>query len=180
MLYVLFWTINSGLYNIENMTRSGTKFLIIYVLFVIIKESRQCEGCLQRRCMMYGCIPMLKNADFTLKTIMACLLLAPACILQATNLTSITENSDTIGQYEKYESTFTLNRTYTNPFDTDEVEINATITQPDLSTVQVPVFYYRYYQVSGSNPETYSNPGPEQWKFRFRKNRRLYHCLSSR
>lgn len=117
--------------------------------------------------MIYRSISMYKMAGIKLQTFITCLLLAPACMLYATNLTSITENFDTISQYEKYEATFTLNRIYTNPFDTDEVEINAIITRPDFSTVQVPAFYYRYYQVSGSNPETYSNPGPEQWKFRF-------------
>jgi hypothetical protein len=95
------------------------------------------------------------------------LLLFGACLSYATTLTSISENTDTIAQYEKYEATFTLSRIYSNPFDTAEVEINATLTCPDLSVLQVPAFYYRLYQVSGSNPETYSNPGPEQWKFRF-------------
>lgn len=89
------------------------------------------------------------------------------CLTYATTLTSITENADSISQYEKCEVTFTLSRTYINPFEPDEVEINAILICPDLSILEVPAFYYRLYQVSGSNPETYSNPGPEQWKFRF-------------
>lgn len=90
-----------------------------------------------------------------------------ASISYGTTLVSISENSNIITQYEKYEATFTLSRNYANPFDTSQVEINAVLTCPDLSVLQVPAFYYRLYQVSGSNPETYSNPGPAQWKFRF-------------
>ncbi|MBN1766003.1 MAG: DUF5060 domain-containing protein [Sedimentisphaerales bacterium] len=107
-------------------------------------------------------LSMLRNSGLAVVMVMVF-----ACSIQATVLNSINENTDTPGQYEKYEATFTLSRTYTNPFDTDEVEVNATITQPDMSTVDVPAFYCRLYQVSGSNPETYSNPGPEEWKFRF-------------
>jgi hypothetical protein len=36
---------------------------------------------------------------------------------KATTITSITQNGSTIGRYEKFEVTFTLSQTYTNPFD---------------------------------------------------------------
>ncbi len=109
----------------------------------------------------------LYHAGCFVALLYVCSLCIPARLIYATSLTSITENLDTVCQYEKYEATFTVDRSYTNPFDINEVDLYATLTRPDLTTVQVPAFYYRYYQVSGSNPETYANPGPEQWKFRF-------------
>lgn len=87
--------------------------------------------------------------------------------MYAAVLTSFSENASTIGLYKKYEAVFTLDISYSNPFDTDIVEIWAEMTCPDATIVSVPAFYFRQYQESGSNPETYSNPGPEQWRFRF-------------
>ncbi len=85
----------------------------------------------------------------------------------AVEVTSISQNSPTISQYEKYELTFTLDTTYSNPFDTDIIDVTAVITQPDGTQVTAPAFYYREFEVVGSGPEVYRNPGPEQWKIRF-------------
>lgn len=85
----------------------------------------------------------------------------------AVEITSISQNSATISQYEKYEVTFTLDTTYSNPFDADIIDVTAVITQPGGTQVTVPAFYYREFEVVGSSPEVYRNPGPEQWKIRF-------------
>ncbi len=96
-----------------------------------------------------------------------CVFVLFCCDASAVVLTAFSQNADTIEQYKKYEAVFTLDTSYSNPFDADIVEIWAEMTCPDSTALYVPAFYYRQYQVIGSNPETYSNPGPEQWRFRF-------------
>ena len=87
----------------------------------------------------------------------------------ATTISGISQNSSTIGRYTKYELTFTLSRTYTNPFDPCEVDVMVTFHQPDGTDVNIPGFYYKVYTPSGSNPETYPNSGAGaiSWKARF-------------
>ncbi|MBN1765371.1 MAG: DUF5060 domain-containing protein [Sedimentisphaerales bacterium] len=83
-------------------------------------------------------------------------------------ITTPSQNADTVGQYEKFEATFTLvNSPYSDPFDPCVVDVTATFHAPDLSTVTVPAFYYIDYDIVGQNTETYQNPGTEQWKVRF-------------
>jgi hypothetical protein len=78
---------------------------------------------------------------------------------KATTITSITQNGSTIGRYEKFEVTFTLSQTYTNPFDPCIVDIMVTFIKPDGNTVMAPAFYYKEYDedasgnfVNGRNP----------------------------
>jgi hypothetical protein len=82
-------------------------------------------------------------------------------------ISGISQNSSTIGRYTKYELTFTLSRTYTNTFDPCEVDVTVTFHQPDGTDVNIPGFYYRLYNPSGSNPETYPTAGAISWKARF-------------
>ena len=88
---------------------------------------------------------------------------------KATVISGISQNSSTIGKYTKCELTFTLSRTYTNPFDPCEVDVMVTFHQPDGTDVNIPGFYYKVYAPSGSNPETYPNSGAGaiSWKARF-------------
>jgi hypothetical protein len=86
---------------------------------------------------------------------------------KATTISSITHNSASIGRYTKYELTFSLSRTYTNPFDPCEVDVTVRFHQPDGTDVNIPGFYYRLYNPSGSNPETYPTAGAISWKARF-------------
>ncbi len=85
----------------------------------------------------------------------------------ASTISGISQNSSAIGRYTKYELTFTLSRTYTNPFDPCEVDVMVTFHQPDGTDVNIPGFYYQAYTVSGSNPETYTTAGAISWKARF-------------
>lgn len=82
-------------------------------------------------------------------------------------VTSLSTNGGTIGKYEKFEVTFTLSETYDNPFDPDIVDVRVTFHKPTGETVEVPAFFYRSYNIVGSNPETYNQPGPPEWKGRF-------------
>ena len=87
----------------------------------------------------------------------------------AATITSISQNAYTIGKYTKYELTFSLSQTYTNPFDPCEIDVMVRFHQPDGTDVNIPGFYYQAYTPSGSNPETYpdSGAGAVSWKARF-------------
>jgi hypothetical protein len=85
----------------------------------------------------------------------------------AVSLTSLSQNAATVGRYEKFEVTFTLDVTFANPFDANAVAIDGIVTCPDQTQKTVPAFIFRQYEVVGSGPEDYRNPGPELWKIRF-------------
>jgi len=86
----------------------------------------------------------------------------------AVEVTYVSQNGDTVGRYEKYEATFILDTTFDNPFDANEVAVDALITGPtNPAPLIVPAFYYRRYQVVETAPETYINPGARFWKVRF-------------
>jgi cellulase (glycosyl hydrolase family 5)/uncharacterized protein DUF5060 len=95
------------------------------------------------------------------------------CILVSSRLglgveiTSLQQNAEQVGRFEKFEATFALSESYSNPFDPNIIDIQVTFTQPDDSTATIPAFFYREYEVIGDSPETYANPGPPLWKVRF-------------
>jgi hypothetical protein len=110
---------------------------------------------------------MLRKGTLYLYSHLMLLLVVGAIPAKATTISNISQNSGTIGKFEKFEITFTISRTYTNPFDPCEVDVTATFHQPDGTDVMVPGFYYRAYTVSGSNPERYTTAGAISWKARF-------------
>ncbi|MBN1125736.1 MAG: DUF5060 domain-containing protein, partial [Sedimentisphaerales bacterium] len=87
--------------------------------------------------------------------------------VQPAEIYNLDQNTGTVGQYEKFEITFELSQTYENPFDPDWIDATVTFHQPDGANTTVPCFFYREYEVSGSNPEEYIHPGPPLWKARF-------------
>jgi hypothetical protein len=96
-------------------------------------------------------------------------ILAPA--VWATEISGIGRNAGSVGRYEKFEVSFSLSRTYSDPFDPTIIDAAVVFTRPDLSTITVPAFYFVPYQVTGSNPEKYTNPGPAVWKARLAPDR---------
>ena len=82
-------------------------------------------------------------------------------------ITSMEQNKDEVGQYEKFELTFILSENYNNPFDPDEVDIMAEIIQPDSASVNVPAFYYKDYDIEYMPDEKYVNGNSPCWKVRF-------------
>ncbi|MFA6227674.1 MAG: DUF5060 domain-containing protein [Patescibacteria group bacterium] len=89
---------------------------------------------------------------------------------------SQSQNSNSIGQYEKFELTFTLEgnysnpsetATYKNPFDADQIKVDVTFIQPDGTSKVVPAFYYMEYDITAGNPERYGNGRNPSWKARF-------------
>ncbi len=105
---------------------------------------------------------MLKNLLY-LTIGIVCLL--PAIAGAQTEITLISQNAETIGRYEKFELTFTLSESYSNPFDTDIVDIMVTFTKPDSSNVEVPAFFYKEYDEDGGGD--FVNGRDPCWKVRF-------------
>ena len=79
-------------------------------------------------------------------------------------ITSISQNAETIGLHRKFELTFTLSQSYDNPFDPDMVDITVTFTAPDGDTATVPAFFYKEYDYTNGRYVNGRNPC---WKARF-------------
>ncbi len=107
-------------------------------------------------------LDLLKSKLYVLAGIV---LLLPVIAAAQTEITSISQNSGTIGQYEKFELTFTLSETYSNPFDTYIVDIMVTVTKPDGNSVEVPAFFYQEYDETAGGD--FINGRDPCWKMRF-------------
>ena len=74
-------------------------------------------------------------------------------------------NSNKIGLYEKFEASFSLGGEWNNPFDPDQVKVDARFHAPDGKELIVPGFFYQEYSASSyRNIEKVGNP---VWKIRF-------------
>ncbi|HUT35940.1 MAG TPA: DUF5060 domain-containing protein [Planctomycetota bacterium] len=81
---------------------------------------------------------------------------------------NLRENCLEVGRYEKFEATFDLNRHITNPFDPDQVKIDATFADPRDKRTIVPAFYYQNYVRRIKNDREELVPvGAGTWKVRF-------------
>ena len=83
----------------------------------------------------------------------------------AAAITMLAQNGSTIGKFEKFEMTFTLDRTYSNPFDINIIDIMVTINKPDGGKAAVWAFYYKEYDVDTDG--NYINGKNPCWKVRF-------------
>jgi len=94
---------------------------------------------------------------------------AVVCLLQAgawggIEIASISQNARSVGLYDKFELTFTLSQTYSNPFDPSVVDVTAQFVRPDGNAVTVPAFFYQDYDYVDGRYVNGRNPG---WKVRF-------------
>jgi hypothetical protein len=77
-------------------------------------------------------------------------------------------NATQVGQYEKFEITFQLAKEYANPFDPEEVAVDATFTTPSGEDISVPGFFYQeYMQQNSAQQEKFTPLGAAVWKVRF-------------
>lgn len=74
-------------------------------------------------------------------------------------------NSDKIGLYEKFEITFDLNGEWDNPFDPDQIKVDAHFVSPDGKQIIVPGFFYQEYRQNINN--RLDKVGAPVWKVRF-------------
>jgi len=74
-------------------------------------------------------------------------------------------NSNRVGMYEKFEITIDLSGDWDNPFDLDQIEVNAHFYTPAGDSLMVPGFFYQeYFQKDGRRLEMIGNT---EWKVRF-------------
>lgn len=72
------------------------------------------------------------------------------------------------GRYEKFEITFNVTKTYNNPFDPREVDIQCTFISPSGQVTVVPAFYYQgYIRSVERRTERLIPVGRSEWKVRF-------------
>ncbi len=103
------------------------------------------------------------------------LMLASNSLLALPNITSISPNSSTIGQYEKLELTVGLSSTnYTNPYDftisSGGALLRATFTSPTGLVKTVDGFYLQQYTVANITNGSLTTTGATAWRVRFTPN----------
>jgi hypothetical protein len=80
----------------------------------------------------------------------------------------LTLNRDRVGQYEKLEVTFRIDRVFVNPFDPAEADVRGHFISPAGKHVEVPAFFFQGYarHLEGGR-ERLSPVGGACWKVRF-------------
>jgi hypothetical protein len=73
-----------------------------------------------------------------------------------------------VARHETVELTFQVTGQWQNPFDPDEIRVDAVFTVPDGTEITVPGFFYQDYRRTVSNGrESYQRVGEPCWKVRF-------------
>lgn len=92
----------------------------------------------------------------------------PGALTDEHALYNVRANTNTVGQYEKFELSFNLSRTYSNPFDPEVVRVTGHFIRPDNTEVTVPGFFYQgYLRRMEKGAEKLLPMGRSQWKIRF-------------
>lgn len=86
----------------------------------------------------------------------------------ALEIRSVSLSAERVARYERVELTVDLSATYGNPFDPEDVAVDATVTLPDGQSVSVPGFLDRPYQRVLTNGQERLTPcGEPAWRVRF-------------
>ena len=82
---------------------------------------------------------------------------------------SIRPNSPTVSKYGKLELTIDLSATFDNPFDPDQISVDAQFDGPGGARYHVSGFYWQDFArpAPDSSDEQLTEVGPPQWKVRF-------------
>lgn len=83
-------------------------------------------------------------------------------------LRGVSQNADRVGRYEKLELTVDLGATYENPYDPDQVALDAEFVAPSGKRLQVPGFFMLEQQREAAEGREMMRPlGNGVWKLRF-------------
>jgi len=85
-------------------------------------------------------------------------------------ITDIAANNDTVERFGKFELTLDIAAEYDNPYDFDDIALQATFTTPSGKRVVIDGFYYQPYQlfIATARRGDWIRPiGPPVWKIRF-------------
>ena len=74
-----------------------------------------------------------------------------------------------VGLFDKFEVSFTLGASYSNPYDPDVISVYAIFQGPDNSSYQIDAFYYEDYTFQKINGFEHATAHPENngWRIRF-------------
>lgn len=91
---------------------------------------------------------------------------------ESLSIHSVRASAPSVGLYERFELSFQVDGAYANPFDPDEVRVDAQITRPDGSTVTVPAFFMHPYESTDGRTRlesnvTYQPAGEPGWRLRY-------------
>lgn len=90
----------------------------------------------------------------------------PGIFILGTNLADYPGGK--VPRFSKFEITLSLDRTYTNPFDPHEIQVDGYFTSPEHAISVQPGFYYQAYQMTRiDDQENYTPSGNPVWKVRF-------------
>ncbi|MCS6823229.1 MAG: DUF5060 domain-containing protein [Cytophagaceae bacterium] len=84
---------------------------------------------------------------------------------KAVTISGFAFNKSTYQRFEKAEATFTLSASYSNPYDSAIVAVDAEITPPSGPMIEVPCFYFVPCTFSGSNAT--EHPSGARWMLRY-------------
>ncbi len=84
-----------------------------------------------------------------------------------TAISNIQAVSTTIGQYNKFEITFSANTSYSNPYDPDIVDIEVHFISPSSVEKVIPGFWFQNYSPVTGSFENYNPIGSPTWMARF-------------
>lgn len=77
-------------------------------------------------------------------------------------------NADSVPVYGKLEISFDLQGTFDNAFDSNQIDVHASITAPNGKVLEQPAFLYQDYERSlNENTESFTKKGDAIWKVRF-------------
>lgn len=84
-------------------------------------------------------------------------------------ITNVTEVSNTVGRFERFEAAFELTRSYADPFDPAVIAVDVTFTAPSGAQSTVPAFWFQGYRVKPGTEalEDYEAIGDPGWRVRF-------------
>lgn len=80
-------------------------------------------------------------------------------------MTTPVANMERVGLFEKFEITFVLTGDWDNPFDPEQIRVDAQFTAPDRKQYTVPGFFYQEYRLNVQN--RHEKVGEPVWKIRF-------------
>ena len=77
--------------------------------------------------------------------------LSPAMYAQVPVIQSVVPNSTNIEQYGKFEASLALTANFANPYDYDEIRVEAVFTAPDGETTLVEGFFMEDFEIANTN-----------------------------
>ncbi|MCU0480619.1 MAG: DUF5060 domain-containing protein [Anaerolineae bacterium] len=93
-------------------------------------------------------------------------LIAIVSIAHAQPTMTITPQAESVGQYEKFELVITHDIAYDNPYDPDDIRLDAEFEAPNGAILRTAGFFYRDYLQAETNPDILIAQA-ESWRVRF-------------